>query len=339
MNKSSLMIYMGGLHTSSRLLARELGVKNFFCYGRSRFLHPYSTLLKSPFLSQKIMNHDLYLLEGLAAASLLPFIKSTYNKIIVKGNSQEPFFIENSRMRRLFFTKLVNLDKYVDHMIAVSKMIKEDFEKYFSFDIKIAEGFMYRDYHELTKLNPDFDIKNFIFVGVNPFLKGVDLMVDSFVRLKKRKIVEKNMKFYLVGGHRDYLRKKGYTEEKLKQYGIIPVGKTQNIEKYLEGSLFQFHLARYEPNAVAVMEGMASGHIPIISHKTGNKDFINKIDENLVIDSFDRESIVKSVERIVSYDKSSLRKLSGEFKRESHIYSTEEGLERWKGVWGKIIGP
>ncbi|GEM_PF-3140981 len=336
--KSSLVIYMDVIHPTSKLIAQEFGIKNFFCYKRLKLLHPYSTTLRAPFLAKNVKGYDVYLLEGLTPAPLLPFIKNQKNKVVVIGNSHEPFFIERNWMRRVFFTNLVNLNKYVDHMIAVSKMIKKDFEKYFKFDIKIAELFMHRDYRKLSKLPVNFERRNFIFIGVNSFLKGVDIMVDAFIKLKKKNIIRADTKFYLIGGHENYLERKGYKKDILQRYKIIVLPATQNLEEYLKDSLFQFHLARYEPNAVAIMEGMASGHIPIVSYKTGNKDFIAQINSDLVIGSFNTEDIKKHVKKIVELDEGELRSLSLRFRRMSKFYSTEAGLRRWKKVWREIMG-
>jgi glycosyltransferase involved in cell wall biosynthesis len=335
--KRFLAIYMDVIHPTSKLIAREFGIESFFCYRRSKLLHPYSTTLRAPFLAKNVEGYDIYLLEGLTPAPLLPFIKNQKNQVVVIGNSHELFFIERNWMRRVFFTGLVNLNKYVDHMIAVSKMIKEDFEKYFKFDIKVAELFMHRDYRKLSKLPVNLERRNFIFIGVNPFLKGVDIMVDAFLRLKKKGIIKADTKFYLIGGHENYLERKGYKKEILQRYKIVTLPATPNLEEYLKDSLFQFHLARYEPNAVAIMEGMASGHIPIVSYKTGNKDFIAQINSDLVIDSFDMEEIEKHVKKIVGLSEEELRNLSLRFRRMSAFYSTEVGLKRWKKTWHEIV--
>jgi len=332
----------GGGHPTTDLLAKEFGINNEYRYDPLQYLRPYSTFLYAPIASKKIRDYDIYFLESLSPSSLLRFIKNKRNLTVVKENSLSAYFIENRLTWKFVYKYLLDLDNSLDYMIAVSNMVKEDFEKNFRFKIITCEGFTWRDYNELKKINPNFKSKNFIHIGNNGFIKGVDIMIETFINLKKRNIIDKDTKFYIIGKNSDFIKSKGFKKEDLSIYNIIIVErsgfvqKTDSLKHYLSDSLFQFHFARYDPNPGAVMEGMASGHIPIISYKTGTRDFVSKIDKNLVINSFDEEEIGDKVEIIINYSDEELRKLSQKFKEESHIYSKEEGLKRWKDVWEKI---
>lgn len=343
---NTLLVYKRGrIHSTTLEICKVLGIKNKFEYPsftlpsffqNIQLLRNIITFMSASNVAKKIKGQDIYFFEGLSCTGVLPYIKNKDNLIIARGNGQEIFFMEKNPIWKYVYKKVINIDKNLDYMIAASNMIKNDFKKYFNFKIEVAECFMDKDYNALKRIEPYFNSKNFIFIGNNPFLKGLDVMLDVFVDMKKRSILKENIKFYLIGTVDEFLEKKGYTDKILEKYNIIKIGFTQNIEKYLEKSLFQFHLARYEPNAVAVMEGMASGHIPIVSFKTGNKDFISKIDKNLIIHSFDKEKIINKVFEIVNYDENKIKELSQKFKEESYIYSKEEGLKRWKEVWETI---
>jgi len=326
----------GRVHPSTNLLAKEFNITEWYDYDPPRHLRPYSTFLYAPIAARKIKNYDIYFLESLSPSPLLMWVKKKDNLTVIKGNDQSPYLMENKKIWKLTFKYLLNLNNTVDYMIAVSDMIKKYFEERFSFKIITCEGFMVRDYNKLKEISPNFELRNFIHIGHNGFFKGVDIMIKIFIKMKKKGIIRKDTKFYIVGVDQKFIDSIGYSKEYLFQHNIIIVPATDKIESYLSDSLFHFHLARYEPNAVAVMEGMASGHIPIVSFKTGNKDFISHIDKNLIIDSFSEEKIINKVSEIVNYNDEELRRLSKKFKEESYIYSKEEGLKRWKKVWEKI---
>lgn len=333
-----LFVYLHGPHKSSLFLTKEFCITESFELKKPKWFKPFSTAVASFFDSFKLKGYDLYFFEGSASASIAPMVKTDENKLIVKGNDQVIFFMETRPFWRFYFKKIINLEKYIDGVIAVSDLIKNDYLKYFDMNIEVAEGFIYRDIDTLRILRPNFKQKNFIMIGSDSYLKGVDYAVKLFVELKENGVIEKNTRFYLIGGHTDFLQRRGFSLDILKTKGVIFVDFTDTIEKYISDSLFQIHLARYEPNSVAVMEGMVAGLIPIVSSKTGNKSFISRINENLILDTNNYSEIYKNTVSIftdIATDKK-LKDLSDAFREAGNIYNKRAGLLRWKRCFERL---
>ena len=100
----------------------------------------FSTAILSFLDSFKLKGYDLYFFEGSASASVCPIVKKKDNKLIIKGNDQIIYLMENKTFWKFYFKKLVRLDRYIDGVIAVSEMIKNDYLKYFNMRIEVAEG-------------------------------------------------------------------------------------------------------------------------------------------------------------------------------------------------------
>ena len=199
------------------------------------------------------------------------------------------------------------------------------------------EGFLYRNWDTLKKNRSNPGNRNFIFVGRNPYLKGVDIMVNVFLRLKKENVLDRNTKFYLLGEHKTFLKKQKYDFDELYSHGIRMIDYNLNIEEYLKDSFFQFHFARYEPNAVALMEGMATGHLPIISGKTGNKMFIKETEPALIIESFNEQDIFNRIKEILSWDDGRYTRTTSDLEGRCGRYKLETGLKRWKDAWEYLL--
>lgn len=337
---NNLFVYTHGPHKTSLLLNKEFGITNTYGIKKTVRFKPFSTAAVTFLNAHKLKGYDLYFFEGSAPACIAPAVKTKNNQLILKGNDQIIFFMENRSFWSFYFTKIIKLDKYVDGMIAVSEMIKRDYLRHFNMNIEVAEGFIYRDINTLIKLEPNYKERNFIVIGSNPYLKGVDISVKVFLKLKEQKIIEAGTKFYLIGGHLGYLKEKGFSLDDLDRNGIVLVDFTDNIGEYISDSLFQLHLARYEPNSVAIMEGMVAGLIPLVSIKTGNRGFIENINKELIFDTENFEALFENVSTVLSSlsSKSEVLSLSKAFRSAKEIYNMEKGLDRWRKVFVKLTG-
>jgi len=337
--KKSVFVYNHGPHKSSLLLAEKFGIGVKYYLSSPSFGRPYSTVIWGIlFHLRKLRSYDLFFLEGFQLVFLSPFLKKK-SRIIIKGNDQVFFHIETKKSWKVFMTVFMRniIPKSRVFVIAVSDKMALLYRKHFKLKVRVADGFLVREYEKLRVISPGYSSKNFIFIGKNSYFKGVDISVKVFEKLKRSGAVSPECRFFLIGGHREFLRKRGMKPAELeKNVGIVFVDETDNIEKYLEKSLFQLHLARFEPNAVALMEGMSAGLIPFVSESTGNSGFIENIDSRLVfaMSGHSEDNIASRMGTVLkAMSKEDINNLSQKIKEKAVHYSRENGLKRWGKAW------
>jgi glycosyltransferase involved in cell wall biosynthesis len=333
-----IFVFLNGPHSSSLILCDRFGINEIHGLNKPAFLSPLSKVISIFMESFSLRGYDLYFLEGVACGAISPVVSNANNIIVAKGNDHITHFMDMSLLWRLYFKHIAKLDKYITGVIAVSEMVKEDYLRYFDFDIKVAEGFIYRDIEKLSSIRRDEENCNFICIGSNPYLKGVDRSVLLFLNLKEKRIIPNSAKFFLLGRNERFLKQKKLDIAFLENRGVVFVGITDEVEKYFQQSTFQLHLARYEPNAVAIMEGMVSGVIPIISNHTGNRSFIQKIYPGLVLDdSSERSFIDGGTELVRSLISGGIGRLSDEFRKSKIYYNKQAGLKRWDEAFSYFL--
>lgn len=330
----------GRIHPSTKLLAGAFGMEDYYVYrGKGLFgkIPKLGDFTGGRKAARDLTGYDVCFFEGLSCAPLLPSLKKQGICSIAKGNSHEIFFMENRRGWKSAFNML-NLDKNLHGMIAVSEMIKEDFQRHFNFPIEVAEGFMYRKYEDLAGLKQNLSQRNFLFIGNNnPWIKGLDTMIEIFINLKKERVIPDETLFYIAGSYSDDWVRGIFSPDVVSKSRLVLLGGVENIFPYLKDSFFQFHLARYEPNAVALMEGMAAGLLPLVSEKTGNKSFITTIDPGLIVNAADKREACEKITSILNYQEKDLFNLKEEFMAKSSRYASEAGISRWKGSWKRLL--
>ena len=87
-------------HDSSLLLWDYFGIRDKFVYNvpsRPKMISHLFNFLYAPSAARKLKGHDTFFFEGLSCATILPHLKRIKPEavIIAKGNSHEPYFIEN----------------------------------------------------------------------------------------------------------------------------------------------------------------------------------------------------------------------------------------------------
>jgi len=117
---------------------------------------------------------------------------------------------------------------------------------------------------------PKFSNKNdFYFVGSLVKSKGIQQLNNYFVNSNKELIV------YGDGPEKYKL----HNQIKFRGYNIAP------HEMALDECVFNISLALFEPFGLAAIEAMLFGFIPIVTKNCGNKEFVELVNKNLVINS------------------------------------------------------
>ena len=343
MTNNKIFVYVNGPHDSHKPLCGLYDIAHKRKIKKYNFFGVFSRLVGFWWQGLFIRGRSFYFFEGSSSAAIAPIVKNRKNLLIIKGNDHLPFLMQQSKAWRFCFQKLIDLNRSVDGMIAVSSMVKEDYHHLFKkLDIIIAEGFMVRDSRELYNIRRAKNrTHHFLSLGANATLKGVDRNIDLFLALKKEEIIPEDTNFYIIGIKSSTTSGLSIDVNEAERLGVRFIAYTRSIAPYLEKASFQLHLARYEPNAVSLMEGMTSGLIPIVSEKTGNKDFIANINPACVVDmsladELRQKSQLENLKRFLTdllIKPQQMQSLSDSFRSAEKFYNQKTGLLRWQKAY------
>ena len=234
------------------------------------------------------------------------------------GGSHRASFIQNLRsidnlpLKCLrFLATLFNLKKllffYIEKLqvknknklkfIAISKMVKDAFIRYYNFPADnidvIYNGIDLERFHPRNKsvyrekirdhIGVDNDKIVLIFIANNFRLKGLNGAIGTLANLKK-KVGEEYFKLLVVGrGKRERFVK---LIEKLNCIeDVIFTGPQEEIEKYLAASDICFQPSFYDPGSLVVLEALASG-VPLVTTRfNGMGEIITNGREGFVVAS------------------------------------------------------
>lgn len=298
---------------------------------RSLKIHKSSTLFNilncftTFFWLFKVPKSDIYLVNGFAGLFFGFLIKKVRNKrcrLIMRVNDS---LFSGFNMNPLKQTVINYLVKDLDGAIAISNMVKQDIlRKLPNLPIEVVYCFVKeKSYY---KISPNFQERNILCLGIAPKLrKGTDIQV----KVHKETL---NKKMYVVG----MLKQAPEIVEQNRNSNNLFFIDYQNPKKYFKKCLFLLHPSRDDAGANVVLEAMASGLIPIVSYRTGNKELVNKVSKELVINSFDPFDYAKKINELSKLPSEELIILSNQCKSIAKHYTSENQLKDFNKKFWKL---
>lgn len=296
-------------------------------------------------LSNKIpKNYDLYFVEGDYAKiiTLKKLKKINPNaKIIVLFSDPRLFYLvskkkfhskKNKVVKASLIKKIVakKLLKEIDGVICVGKFEAEIFRK-LNKDVPIepVQPFIGLElYNQLIKVKPKLNNKKILFIANGPdfYYKGIDILVESFKKIKK---LMPKTELHIIG--------KWDLKKEWKTPGVYFDGFKNNAleEQYSKNTLY-LHLGRGEAFGLVVIEAMLAGIPCIVSNLTGAKEAVEKISKNFVV-PLKVDEIVKSVVDYFNLSLKEKKQLSEQFKKTAKIYTKEASLKDFKTKFNKLF--
>ena len=179
---------------------------------------------------------------------------------------------------------------------------------------------------KLEKIKPDLSSHDILFIGHGPdhYVKGIDLMIDVFKRVKI-KFPDANL--YILG---KWDVKKEWKNESIHFEGI------QNIAPYLKKCSLSIHLGRGESFGINILETMLAGIPTIVSEYTGAKQAVIKADKNLIT-SLDKEEIVNKIEGYFNQSLNKKETLSKKCRKAAEIFNEKDMLNQFRRNFPKFI--
>lgn len=232
-------------------------------------------------------------------------------KHIVRANNGFFSFSRFSWSKRLI---LRFLSRYVDGAIAVSEMKKEEIKE--NVDIPVEEIDTPLKDKALLEVESDLESKNLISIGTVYPRKGNDILWKVHKKLKEDGWRGKT---FVLGNTTEV------PEELKNEVGsdFLFEGWQNDISKYFQKSCFYVHPARYDAAACSVLEAMASGLIPLVSEKSGNKKLVRKVSKNHVLGN-EPVRYYERLKRLMSLKQNKLESLSNKCKSIASRYPLEK---------------
>ncbi len=194
-----------------------------------------------------------------------------------------------------------------------------------------------------TKLKIKLGVENkFIITFIGRFVefKGFDIVIEVFNGLTRK--FPNNIALLLIGGP-DPIHKTGLDE---KQYtgknGIINIGFTSEVEKYLAISDLFFFPSKKEGLPICVLESLSMG-VPILSFdERGINDLIVNFQNGILVGSTKKDADIITFGRIISdliLDQEVVKSMSKKALLNRNNYSRYKFVEKQIEFYNTIILP
>ena len=196
---------------------------------------------------------------------------------------------------------------------------------------------------ELIKLKIQLGAENkFIisFIGRFVEFKGFDIVVKVFNELIQK--FPNNIVLLLIGGP-DPIHNAGVDEEEyIGKNGIVNIGFTSEVEKYLAISDLFFFPSKKEGLPVCVLESLSMG-VPVLSfNERGMSDLIDNFQNGILVSSSRKDVDIVSFGRIISdliRDQEIVKNMSEKALANRKNYSRSKFVEKQIEFYTTIIAP
>lgn len=178
------------------------------------------------------------------------------------------------------------------------------------------------------------------FIGRFVEFKGFDIVVKVFNVLTRK--FPNNLALLLIGGP-DPIHKAGVDEEQYTgKNGIINIGFTSEIEKYLAISDLFFFPSKKEGLPVCVLESLSMG-VPVISFdERGMSDLIDSFQNGILVPSNNKEVDIVTFVRIISdliQDLELMKSMSSKALLNRNNYSRSKFVDKQIEFYASIVAP
>ncbi|HZX11884.1 MAG TPA: glycosyltransferase family 4 protein [Candidatus Nanoarchaeia archaeon] len=220
--------------------------------------------------------------------------------------------------------------KKIDVLVCTSEMMKN----YLPVECQkrafiVAPAF---DRKSLKRVKGNVNTKNIIFTARICLEKGVDHLVEAFLKVKKE---FPEAKLYLCGAS-SYIHGQGNLREQLERRNLKDVIFTGHVDikPYLRLCSLYVNLSWIDPASVSVIQAMSVGIVPIVSKGVGNKVYVERVAKELVVkDDAEAERIIKKLWKskvlLKKYAKKAIE-VSGSYpSEEESVRLFKEGLRRF----------
>ncbi len=280
-----------------------------------------------------IRNHqDSIYISFLTIPNILTILASLNLKIIHYGSERcnpkdsklSTFWV---LIRYLVYFRLKNL-------ILQTEELKIIFSKYtLARNFKVIPNSVDDKFSKVnTKINTKKNKLQVLFIGRFEYIKGIDILLDTIIRISNSEI--KSKYFFTIVGDGSL---KELVDRKIAVHNLDSLislhTETNNPEIYMKNADVIIHPSRSEGMSNVVIEGMACGKCVISTFKTSGSIIKNKKD-GILIKKLSPNEIIKTLEFIFGDKKNILKKI--EVEAINTIYKKYSSKKIFK-MWDKLI--
>lgn len=351
----SLGIYpcvIGGVEVFNSYFAKELSKRGHNVYILTTCEHGWSNgnsiniikikkdfLLCRSFLIGSNMLLELIKIRKLIDIIIVPYTSNSslaYVLLIMRCIFRLPYMVtihgggmyqwKHKSIHRNFF-------RFSNHIVAVSKPIKEEYEKRTGREIKVIPPLIPFKESEISKVSLrklygfNIDSKIVLSVGTVKEMKGSDIILDALLKLDKPFI--KSMDIHLVyvgnGPLRSVLEKK--VEENHLEHYVRFVGKIphERVSDFYKLSDIYVIASSFEGTPITLLEAMFNG-MPIIgANTTGINSLIRSGENGLLFKRGDIDELAAQIKHLIT-DLELCKRVSAEAKRDYYRGYTYEDV-------------
>ena len=352
---------IGGIETFTLDLCKELQKNKISCKvicldkcaNSKQKLGNYSKLgdpeiTRIPFLDLKyykiapaVLNHikdsDILHVHGIGFFSdFLLLTKFLHKKPIIVQSHGGIFHTKN-----LGFLKMIYFNLIERFLLSFAEMVILDSIQDYAFFSKILPKNKLTHIENAISLDdfsnlPSKKEKNsFLFVGRISKNKRVDLLIQAFCFLLKSM---PDAKLYIIGNDFDYcLQKcKELVQKNNLQKNILFVGELprNKLLEYYSKSEYIVSASSYEGFGISIVEGLASGCIPILNNIPQFNEFVKDLGKEFIIDFENSEKAAKQISEI---SKSSNKNMAEKCQKIAKKYSWENKIDEFKNIYAKLL--
>ncbi|MBL7206310.1 MAG: glycosyltransferase family 4 protein [Candidatus Aenigmarchaeota archaeon] len=342
---------VGGLELHIEKLSRELGCDVLTVNKKAeRKLPSYENykgikVYRLPFLNLRhykifhpkilsiIKNYDVLHIHNLGFISdFVGLTKFIHKKPIILSTHGGIFHTKNMGfLKKIYFNLWCRfIFRYVDKVIANSKNDKILFSDISKNITYISDAVDFEKFSSI-KRKPDENI--FLSVGRVAKNKRIDLMIETFFHIQKKK---PNAKLFVIG---DFYLDKGNFTDMIKSKGleksVFLLGKVpeEDILKHMEKAGFFLSSSEYEGFGISVMEAMAAGIPVIVNDIDAFRNFVMNGKNGFLIDYFKPKDAADSILEIMKKDNSNISK---ESRKTAKKYDWDIIIEKLKKTYESV---
>lgn len=285
------------------------------------------------------------------------------------GGSHKASFIQNLHSvgnpfyRAIkFFTSLISLKKllffYLEkvqlrakkdlRMIAISKMVRDAFIKYYNFPAEnmdvVYNGIDLQRFHPRNKdiyrekvrtsLGIPMDKKVLVFIANNFRLKGLESAIRVLANVRRRTASREFVLLVVGRGRQRWFKKIAKKLGCLED--IIFVGYKDKVEEYIACADICFQPSFYDPGSLVVLEALASG-VPVVTTRfNGMSEIITDGQEGFVVD--EPRDIEELTDKIIFFkDELNLKRCSINARHLAERFPFSKNCEEVLAVYKKVL--
>jgi glycosyltransferase involved in cell wall biosynthesis len=234
--------------------------------------------------------------------------------------------------------------EYCDAIIANSSFTVEIFQKYFGKKYTKKIGVCWplpniKPFAEISrpflqkKLQNDHQELGMCYLGHLTYYDGADLLPRIFLNVKNE--LKSDLRMYVIGSGSLY-KELSQISKDLERFYVLGYQPLNIVKEIFKKCQLFIYPARFKCFGLSVVEAMAAGLIPLVTERTGAKDFVKKLDSRLVV-PLDVKAISNRIAEVLTMNPMLWRELSVKARQITLSWDEKVASETFLKLMDKLL--